>query len=153
MLNEVQAVSAVALFAVLVFFIGSNINRKKLDRYSRWLQDRAGDTRVKYAPYGTDGFRARIVYEKGPFTQLDFALKLVDRYNFMHYFLRFYTKDSDALAVWCSFRDPEKKSLLIEKLKTFSPKEIADEGKRVRAVLEDIDDKKVLAAYDAVLKL
>lgn len=36
MLNEVQAVSALALIAVLVFFVGSNINRKN------WINIRAG---------------------------------------------------------------------------------------------------------------
>lgn len=71
----------------------------------------------------------------------------------MHYFLSLYTKDSDTLTIWCNFRDPEKKSLLIEKLKTFSPKEITEEGKKVKIILDSINDKKVSSVYDAVLKL
>ncbi|MFH1774382.1 MAG: hypothetical protein ABH874_05435 [Methanobacteriota archaeon] len=152
-MNEVRIIFIIAFAAVIVFMIGNHINAKKLDRYARSLENRAKDRKVKYAPYGTDGFKARIQFEEGAMTQLDLAFKLVDRYNFMHYLLSIYTKDSDTMAVWCRLRDETKKKLLVSRLNAAHPKQLVEEEKKVYAVFDRINDVRVNEVYDAILQI
>ncbi|MFQ6136101.1 MAG: hypothetical protein ACE5PM_02860 [Candidatus Hydrothermarchaeales archaeon] len=153
MVNEVRFIFIVAFLAIIVFMIGSHINSKKLNRYAKLLYDKAKDRKVKYAPFGTDGFKARILYEEGTLSQLDLSIRLVDRYNFMHHVLRLYTKDSDTLIVWFRFRDVTKKKLVADKLNSLSPKLLKEEDKRIQAVFDKIDEERLNGIYDAILRI
>lgn len=152
-MNEVRIIFIIAFAAVIVFMIGNHMNAKKLDRYAKVLQNRAKDRKVKYAPYGTDGFKARIQFDEGALTQLDLAFKLVDRYNFMHYLLCLCTKDSDTMAVWCRLRDESKKKLLASRLNAARPKQLIEEEKKIYAVFDRINDARVNEVYDALLQI
>lgn len=152
-MNEVRIILIIAFAAVVVFMIGNYINAKKLDKYAGSLQNRAKDRKVKYAPYGTDGFKARIQFDEGALTQLDLAFKLVDRYNFMHYLLCFCSKDSDTMAVWCRLRDETKKKLLVSRLNAAHPKQLVEEEKKIYAVFDRINDARVNEVYDALLQI
>ncbi len=151
MVNEVRLIFIIAFLAIIVFMIGNHINSKKLNKYAKLLQDKAEDRKVKYAPFGTDGFKARILYDEGTLSQLDLSVRLVDRYNFMHHVLKFYTKDSDTLVVWFRFRDVTKKKPVIDKLNPLSPRLLKEEEKRIQAVFDKIDEKRLNEIYDAIL--
>lgn len=153
MVNEVRIIFIIAFIGIVVFMIGSHINSRKLKRYGKLLQDKAKDRRVKYAPYGADGFKARILYDEGVISQLDLAIKLVDRYNFMHYVLSLFTKDTDTMAVWFKLRDLSGKRSVVDRLNSFNPKKLNEKGKRIHAIFGEIDDERVNEIYDAILRM
>lgn len=153
MVNEVRFIFILAFLAIIVFMIGSHINSNKVRRYAELLQDKAKDKKVKYAPFGTDGFKARIQYREGVLAQLDLSIRLVDRYNFMHYVLRLYTKDSDTLIAWLRLRETAKKKLLMDKLSALTPKLLKEEDKRIQAVFDNIDEERLTKIYDTILRI
>ena len=106
---EFTAIFLLALFFIIIYFLGMRQNRKIAVKYAKAVKEHMSPRSefVGFRPYSRGGFRALCkLKEKEAFTQVEMAVSLVDRENLMHYPLSLLTKDRDRLACWGFLKDP-----------------------------------------------
>jgi len=100
---EFWAIFFLALLFIIVYFVGSNQNRKLNIKYAKAIREymTLHSEFVGFRAYGHSGFRSlcRLKKEKA-FSRIEMAVALVDRENLMHYPLSLITKEHDRLVCW-----------------------------------------------------
>ncbi len=138
---EFWAIFFLALLFIIVYFIGSNQNRKLNIKYAKAIKEymTPHSEFVGFRAYGRSGFRSlcRLKKEK-PLSRIELAVALMDRENLMHYPLSLLTKEYDRLVCWGFLKKPmasdmeilpkfekkiQKKILLEKQLKEIKVKE------------------------------
>jgi len=100
---EFETIFLVALFFLIVYFVGSHQNRKIGVKYAKAIKEHmtSRSEYVGFHPYGRGGFRSLCrMKDSGALTKVEMAVTLVDRENLMHYPLSLLTRDCDRLVCW-----------------------------------------------------
>ncbi|MEM3406522.1 MAG: hypothetical protein QXY18_00620 [Nitrososphaerota archaeon] len=100
---EFWAIFLLAFIFLIVFFIGSNKNRKLSIKYAKAIKELMTPYSdfVGFKSFGYSGFRSLCRLKKDEaFDKIEIAIALIDRENLMHYPLSFITKDYDRFVCW-----------------------------------------------------
>jgi len=100
---EFWAIFLLAFIFIIVFFIGSNKNKKLSIKYAKAIKEymTPHSEFVGFKPFGYSGFRSLCRLKKDEaFDKIEIAIALIDRENLMHYPLSFITKDYDRFICW-----------------------------------------------------
>jgi len=97
------AIFLLAFIFLIVFFIGSNKNKKLSIKYAKAIKEymTPHSEFIGFKPFGYSGFRSFCKLKKDEtFDKIEIAIALVDRENLMHYPLSFITKEYDRFVCW-----------------------------------------------------
>ncbi|MEM1574651.1 MAG: hypothetical protein QXF09_00330 [Nitrososphaerota archaeon] len=100
---EFWAFFLLAFIFLIVFFIGSNKNRKLSIKYAKAIKELMTPYSdfIGFKSFGYSGFRSLCRLKKDEaFDKIEIAIALIDRENLMHYPLSFITKDYDRFVCW-----------------------------------------------------
>ena len=97
------AIFLLAFIFLIVFFIGSNKNKKLSIKYAKAIKEymTPHSEFIGFKPFGYSGFRSFCRLKKeNAFDKIEIAIALIDRENLMHYPLSFITKEYDRFVCW-----------------------------------------------------
>lgn len=112
---EFWAIFSLAFIFLIVYFIGSNKNKKLSIKYAKIIKEfmTPFSEFVGFKSFGYSGFRSLCRLKRNEaIDKIEIAIALVDRENLMHYPLSFITKDYDRFVCWGFLKN--KTSLNIE---------------------------------------
>jgi hypothetical protein len=99
-----QAIVALALLFIVVYFVGSYRNRRLAVAYGRMIKEHMSPRSkfVGFRPYGHSGLRSVVEFGKDEnrLAKIEIAITLADRENVMHYPLSLLTRETDRVVCW-----------------------------------------------------
>jgi len=99
-----QAIVALALLFIVVYFAGSYRNRRLAVTYGRMIKEHMSPRSkfVGFRPYGHSGLRSVVEFGKDEnrLAKIEIAITLADRENVMHYPLSLLTRETDRVVCW-----------------------------------------------------
>jgi hypothetical protein len=102
-MNEFWIIFLLAIIFLIVYFIGSNKNKKLSIKYAKIIKEymKPYSEFIGFHSFGYSGFRSLCRLKKeSVFDKIEIAIALVDRENLMHYPLSFITKECDRFVCW-----------------------------------------------------
>ncbi len=143
------AIFLLAFIFLIVFFIGSNKNKKLSIKYAKAIKEymTPHSEFIGFKPFGYSGFRSFCKLKKeNAFDKIEIAIALVDRENLMHYPLSFITKEYDRFVCWGFLKNKISSNIeIFQKIDKKNYEKIILEKKLKEIVIEE--EKELKESY------